>query len=243
MKRNSAGTMPVVTTLFWGVLALVLRRQLYLTGVDARNLLVQNHALGIALTVLTIGVLIRIILLVRKREDDRCYEKLYGGKLPGALGSLAAGSGILLTVLNTVPETAGYLQAAWHWLGLAAPVCLVLAGIARMLGKKPFFLLHVVVCLFFVMHIVTRYQLWSSQPQMQDYLFSLLGAMGLMFFSFYTAALEADCGSNPMMLGMGLGAVYFCAAELARSSCPWIYLGGIVWVVLDVGSMGRIEKA
>jgi len=242
MKRNSAGTMPVVTTLFWGILALVLRRQLYLTGVDARNLLVQNHPLSIAVTVLTIGMLIRTVLLVRKREDDRCYEKLYGGRLPGALGNLAAGAGILLTVLTAAPVAAGYLQAAWYWLGLAAPVCMLLAAIVRMLGKKPLFLLHVVACLFFVLHIVTRYQLWSSLPQMQDYLFSMLGAMALMFFGFYTAALEADCGNVPMMWGMGLAAVYFCTAELARSSCPWMYLGGIVWVLLDVCGMSQMEK-
>ena len=51
-------------------------------------------------------------------------------------------------------------------------------------------------CLFFLVHIVTRYQLWSANPQMQDYVFALLGAMALMFFGFYEASQAADCG-NP----------------------------------------------
>ena len=127
-----------------------------------------------------------------------------------------------------------YLESAWYYLGLAAPVCLLLAGAANAMGKRPFFLLHVVPCLFFLVHIVTRYQFWSSQPQMQDYVFALLGAAELMFFGFYTAALEADCGSPGMRLGMGLSAVYLCMAELALSSCPGLYLGGMLWVLTEL---------
>ena len=155
---------------------------------------------------------------------------------------MAAGAGILITVLTTAPGMGGYLESAWRCFGLAAPVCQLLAGIAKALGKKPFFLLHVVVCLFFMLHIVTRYQSWSGHPQMQDYIFALLGAMALLFYGFYTAALEAGCGNFRMMLGMGLAAIYLCMAELARSSCPAMYLGGIAWVLLDLCSMKYPEK-
>ena len=79
-------------------------------------------------------------------------------------------------------------------------------------------------------------------PQMQDYIFSLLGAMTLMFYGFYTAAMEAGCGSRRMMLGMGLAAVYLCSAELARSANPWLYLGGIFWVLTDLCSMRKSEE-
>ena len=241
MKRIFAGKSTLSVTVCWGILALVLRRQLYATGVDVKGLLVENHPLSIALTVLTIGVLIRNVLTARKKEGTPTYEELYSGSLTGAIGNVAAGAGILVTVLSADSGMGSYLESAWRMLGLAAPVCLLLAAITRMLGKKPFFLLHVVVCLFFVLHIVTRYQLWSGHPQMQDYLFSLLGAMALMFFGFYSAALEAGCGNLPVMRGMGLAAIYLCAAELAHTSCPALYLGGIVWVLTDLCSMRPME--
>lgn len=241
MKRFSAGKSVLTATICWGVLALVLRWQLYRTGVDAKNLLVRNHPLGIALMVLTVGVLIRILLSVRKLESKKVYEEHTSANLPAAFGNLAVGAGILTTVLTATPMMGGYLETVWRILGLAAPVCLILAGVARLLGKRPFFLLYVVVCLFFVLNIVGRYQLWSGHPQMQDYIFSLLGAMALMFFAFYMAAQEAECGNWPMKVGMGLAAIYLCLAELANTSYPALYLGGVLWVLTELGTMRKVS--
>ena len=147
-----------------------------------------------------------------------------------------------MTVLTDTVFLAGSLEIAWYYLGLAAPVCLLLAGIARLLGKKPFFLLHVVVCLFFMVHIVARYQLWSANPQLQDYVFSLLGAMALLLFSLYTAAGEAGCGNERMRLGTGLAAIYLCLAELAGTACPALYLGGTIWVLTELCSEKEMNQ-
>lgn len=242
MKGNSGSARLPVRVLIWGILALVLRKILYATATDVKGLLLRWQPVEIALTVLTVGVLVRIALTVRKGKDTDLYEDYRFGRLPGAVGNVAAGAGILMTVLTAAPGMGSNLDGVWHGLGLAAPVCLLAAGIARGLGKKPFFLLHVAVCLFFVLHIVTRYQLWSGHPQMQDYIFSLLGAMTLMFFGFYTAALEAGCGNISLLRGMGLAAIYLCTAELARSSCPGLYLGGILWVLTDLCGLRKARR-
>ena len=240
MKGNSgSGKLSVMTVLF-GIAALAMRRALYATAVDVKGLLMRNQPLGIALTVLTLGVLIRIALAARKEDKDLC-ETRASANLPAAVGSVAAAAGILMTVRTGAVFMGSPLENAWHVLGLAAAPCLLLAGIARLFGKKPFFLLHVVVCLFFAVHIVTRYQLWSANPQLQDYVFALLGAMALMFFGFYTAAREADCGNERMRLGTGLAAVYLCLVELARSSCPELYLGGAVWVLTELNNKKHIS--
>lgn len=242
MKRDSGSTKLAVLVLFFGIAALVLRRTLYATAVDVKGLLLRNHPLELALAVLSAVVLIVIALAARSQDKSGNYEDCYGAARLGAVGNVAVGAGILVTVLSGERMMDSYLNSAWWILGLAAPVCLLLAGFARVLGKKPFFLLHVVVCLFFVVHIVTHYQLWSSNPQMQDYVFSLLGAMALMFFGFYAASMEADCGSRRMTVGMGLAAVYLCTAELARSSCPALYLGGILWVMTDLLGLRKAHQ-
>lgn len=242
MRRNTGSGKLPVRMLVWGIVALVMRKTLYTTATDIKGLLLRYQPLEIALTVLTVGVLIRIVLASRKQEPSGNYEACYKADLLSALGAVAAGAGILMTVLTADFAAVNYLALARHYLGLAAPVCLLIAGISRALGKKPFFLLHVVVCLYFLLHIVSSYQAWSSHPQMQDYIFSLLGVNALMFYGFYTAALEADCGNVRMMLGMGLAAIYLCSAELARSSCPWLYLGGMVWVLTDLCSMCKNEE-
>ena len=183
-----------------------------------------------------------IILAARKQEPSGDYEDCYKADLLSALGAVAGGAGILMTAGSADSAMVNYLALACRYLGLAAPVCLLLAGIARALGKKPFFLLHVVVCLYFLLYIVSSYQTWSSHPQMQDYIFSLLGAMALMLYGFYTAAMEAGCGNRRMMFGVGLAAIYLCSAELARTSCPWMYLGGTLWVLTDLCSMRKREE-
>lgn len=234
MKRNSGGIRLPVMMLIWGIAALVLRKTLYTTAVDIKGLLLRYHPLEIALVVLTIGVLIRILVAVRKLDTPGGYAEHSVSGILGAIGNVAAGAGILVTVLTAAPGMGGYLETIWRYLGLAAPVCLLLAGIARLLGKKPFFLLYVVVCLFFVLHIVTHYQFWSGDPQLQNYIFTLLGTMALMFFAFYSATLEAGCGSPRIRLGMGLAAIYLCTAELARSYCPALYFGSILWVLTEL---------
>ena len=235
MNQKAGSGKLSVMMLVLGIAALAMRWGLYATAVDAKGLLRRDQPLGIALMVLTACVVFRIALLVRKGKNADCCERYGTGGLAGAFGNVAAGAGILTTVLTGAPAMEGYLASAWRILGMAAPACLLLAGMLLVFGKRPFFLLHVVPSLFFLVHIVTRYQLWSAHPQMQDYVFALLGAMALMFFGFYTAALEADCGNSGMRLGMGLAAVYLCMAELARSSCPALYLGGILWVLTDLG--------
>ena len=218
----------------------MLRWSLYATAVDVKGLLVRNHPLSLALTVLTVGVLVRIALAVRRGAEKN--EEPYSADLPAAIGSVAAAAGILLTVQTGTTAMGGPMESVWRSLGLAAAACLLLTGIARLFGKKPFFLLHVVACLFFMVHIVTCYQRWSGNPQMQDYIFALLGAMALMLFGFYTAAQEAGCGSVRMRRGTGLAAVYLCMAELARSSCFALYLGGILWVLTDLSQRKHVSS-
>ena len=226
-QRSGNGKLSVLMLIF-GSAAFALRKLLYAGAMDAKGLLQRNSPLEIALMVLTGAVLILVVLSAR---TAKAHEE--SASLPAAIGNVAVGGGILTTVLTAAPMMGGYLENIWRILGYAAPICLLLAGAARVFGKRPFFLLHVAACLFFLVHIVTRYQLWSGDPQLQDYVFSLLGAMALLFFSFYTAAQEAGCGSHRMKLGMGLAAIYLCQAELARSACPALYLGGLVWVLTE----------
>jgi len=227
----------VKMTALLGLAALALRSLLYLMAVDEKNLLVRFHPLEIALGILTAVTLGVIVLAVRK-ETDLCRSgETVWTSFFGALGNLAAGCGILVTVLTGMPMLNSYLGIVWQTLGLVSPVCLLLAGMARVLGKKPWFLLYLVPSLFFAVHIVNNYQLWSGNPQLQDYVFSLLGAMALMFFAFYKAASGAGCENRRMEQGAGLAAVYLCMAELARSSGPTLYLGGLIWMLTEVWSV------
>ena len=242
MKRNAGSKVQSVLMLILGLAALALRMGLYAVATDAKGLLVRNHPLALVLSVLTGLALALVAFFAWKQKETDCSETGFAENMLAALGTVALGAGILVTVLLEGPVLSSNLVKVWWILGMAAPACLMLNAMLRLLGKRPLFLPLVAVCLFFLVHIVTRYQLWSANPQMQDYFYALLGAMALMFFGFYEASQAADCGNPRLRLGMGLAAVYLCAAELARSACPALYLGGILWVLSQLCCAGKKEK-
>lgn len=233
--------LPLVTAALGG-LALVLRRLLYRFGTDARGLLVNNHPLSIALWALTALAAVYLFAGVRNLDGSEEYEDNFRKSPSAALGHVLAAAGIAFTVLTEEPRMANYLGQGWQLLGSLAPLCLLLAGAARLLGKKPFFLLHLIPSLFLVFHIINHYQMFSGNPQFQDYLFTLLGTMALMFFAFYSASFDVGLGNRRLHMGMGLAAIYLCLAELAASMYPVLYLGGIAWALTGQCSPYPVPK-
>jgi hypothetical protein len=242
MKNRKKGPGLPLAMVVLGNFAMVLRRQLYVNAVDHKGLLLRGTTLEILLLALT-GVALALIFLGLKNDRGGYgYEENFSASVPAGLGHVAAATGIFTMVRGTVFGMPGYMGLLWQLLGMAAPVCLVLAGILRILGKKPFFLLHVIPCLFLLVQTVGNYQLWSSNPQMQDYLFALLSVSALVLFSYYTAAFEADLGERRLVRSTGLAAIYLCLAELGYTADPAMYWGCMLWVLTSLWSMTPVTE-
>lgn len=241
-KNASTNSLPLMTLLLGGAAGLA-RKFLYAQGVDERGLLVPNHPCTIAVGLLTLAALIYLLLSVRRLDGSDKFEDNFRAGKPAMLGHFAAAAGILLTVLTRDPMMYGYLGDAWMLFGWLSPVCLTLAGISRLKGKKPFFLLHLAPCLFLMLHIINHYQTWSGNPQLQNYVFTLFGTMALMLFAFYNAAFDADTGNRRMQLFTGLAAVYLLMAELPTAQYTWLYLGGILWALTDLCCLTPVPRS
>lgn len=225
--------LPAVAVGF-GFFAQILRRLLYATAVDEKNLLITGHPLEIALGLLSAAALGWIILSLWKQTGSQVYEDNFFPSRNARLGRLAAAAGILLTVLTTDPGIGGYVGRLWETFGYLAPLALAASGIARSRGKKPFFLLDISGCLFLLLHTICQYRGWCANSQLQDYVFALLGTLALALFAFHTAAFAVGMGNRRMQLITGLSAVYLLMAELATTSYSWLYLGGILWALTDL---------
>ena len=220
--------------LLLGAVGFLLRLGLYAVGLDQKGLLPGGHPLETGLWVVTAAALALVIAASWNAKGSDRYGDNFGPSLSGALGNILMAAGILLTVLLNQPKMPNLLGSLWKLLGFVSAPCLVAAAFARVQGKQPFFLLHMSACLFLLLHIVNHYQAWSGNPQLQDYLFPLLGTMALVFFGFYTAAFAVGSGRRRMLLGMGLAAVYLCAVSLSSGAYSFLYLGGIVWVLTNL---------
>lgn len=242
MKKSGKGIGLPCAILLSGIVAMILRRQLYLTAVDARGLLMRYTLLEGMLLLLTGLVGAVLVWVLRKDRGTKRYEDNYSASVFAALGHGAAALGIAAASRHMASGQIGYLGAAWQLLGIAAPACLILAGILRIFGKKPFFLLHVVPCLFLLLHVINSYRGWSSNPQMQDYLFALLASVSLTLFAHHTAAFEADMGNRKWVLGTGMLAVYMCLAELGWSDHAELYAGGMLWALTGMCRMIPVQE-
>lgn len=231
---------PVLISLTLGGLGLVLRRVLFALAVDDRGLLTPHHPVQIALWAVTLITAGAILLMARSKAHE---ERTAGYALLAGFGCFLGAVCIVMTVILIQPRTAGYPGLAWRILGAASAVSLAVEGCARVAGKKAGFLPYLVVCLFFVFHIVDHYRSWSSDPQMMNFLFALFGAAALALFAFYCAACCVGINNRRLRLGMGLAAIYFCVVEMSGSAYYLLYGGAAVWVATALMAPQREERA
>lgn len=214
-----------------GLLGMGMRFLLYLTGLDEKNLLRPGNPLAWGLWAVSLLAAAYILLRTWRSGGSGGNGDNSAPSLAGAAGHILAAGGILFTVLRNGPVMPGLLGMAWQVLGYLAGAGLAAAAVFRLLGRKPFFLTHVAACLFFAVHIVNHYQLWSGNPQIQDYVFSMLGAMALMLFGYCNAIFDNGTGNRRLQLATGLAAVYLCLVALSGSGYPLLYLGGAAWAM------------
>lgn len=217
-----------------GGLGLVLRIILYTTGIDGRSLLVRGHWASVALWILTLAVAAVIYLSTRKMEGP---VDLHPASLMGAVGAFAAMAGIALTTLSQFSEFSSRLHLIVWVLGLCSAIALGWVGVCRLTGKQPNFLLHAVLCLYFALRMVSQYQLWSSDPQLQDYCFYLSAYVALMLTAYHHAAFGAQMGNHRAIWFFSLASVYLCCLSLNSRMDTLLLLGCGVWAFTNLTSV------
>ena len=219
--------------LIMGCVGAAFRWLLYALTTDGKNLIPLFHPLEIGLWVVTATAAVLIIAAVLPLRNPEHSPNRFSPSLPAALGALAAAAGIGLTVLleGTVE---GKLDLVRNILGILSAIALLAVAVCRFRGKEPFFGLHALLCVFFAVHMVSCYRGWSSNPQLMDYVFSLLASIGLMLFSFYHGCLEAGMGKLRLLPATGLLTAYCCIVALSGTTHVWLYLGGGLWALTNL---------
>lgn len=224
-----------------GGIGMVLRLQLYASALDEKNLLMAGHPLETLLLGLTAAVMAFIVVALWPLFGSLRYSDNFPASRTAALGAALGAAGMLLGVFTaeTQPDP---LYPAWKTVGLIAAVCLLLTGVARIQGRQPNFLLHGAVSVFWLVHLIYHYRGWSVEPQLQNYLFSLLASVGLLMFSYYQTAFDVNSGKRRNMMAVGLGGAYFGIVALSGCETPLLYGGCAIWALTNLCSPEPVRR-
>ena len=224
-----------------GIVTLILRTGLYLLGTDAKGLLIPGHPLDLLTWVVSAAAAVLVLLSVRNLDGSPKYAHNFSPSSPAAIGAFVLAGGIAVSVISGWNAWTR-LEMIRNIFGALAVPALIGSGLSRFQGKRPFFLLHAVVCLYLMLYAVSHYQVWSSRPQLQNYFFAMAGCLLLTLFAYYQTAFDVGFGKRRMQLGTGLLAAFFCTGAAAGLEDILLYLGGAAWALTNLCSLTPVRR-
>ena len=243
MKKIFKPTLLPLFTLIAGVIGFGLRLWLFLTGVDDKGLLPEGHIASILSFVLTAIVLAVLVLCTYKLTPLGSYSKLFPAWLPAGIGCAAAAAGILYVNIRDLIAQPDVITIVTLVLGLVASAALLILGFCRLKGKHPSFWLQAAVTVYFMLHLISQYRLWSSESQITVYFFPLLASVFMMLTAYHGAVLDADKTANRRGYAFcNQTALFFCCLSLQGSSWPF-YLAMAAWLGTNLCSMKAVKPA
>lgn len=221
---------PLLTALVLGPVALGSRIWLFQNGIDQKGLLSNTHPANALIYILTAAALGLLLLAMVStpgtyREESHPYRGI-----PAAVGYFAAAMGVFLTSIEPLTTAGNMIGMLNGILGIAATVCLVFLGLCRILKRRPGSQFHAVVTVYFMFHILFRYQSWNTEPQLQQYFPQLLASVFLMITAYCHTALDANIGNRKAFLFFNYGAAFFCCPAIVGET-PLLYLTMLLWTI------------
>lgn len=225
-----------------GLLGALLRWILYTTGMDDRGLLVSWHFAEILLWVVTLGTGVFLVLETIPLQQANKYRFNFPRSVGSAVSCFVAALGIGVTAIQTLGASQSNLTLVSGILGLFSAVALAFLGYCRLRGIRPSLLFSMVICVFLIVRLICCYQLWSSDPQLQDYIFPLLANIGATIACYYSAAFSDEDGNRKWHTLFHLAAGYCALVSLPYCDSFIFYLSLAVWMFSDLCNLTPLPR-
>lgn len=218
-----------VGALLLGMECQYLRRVLYSVHMDSIGLLKTGTALEWGIYALAALSLLLFAAAARKPLE----MDVFPSPVLAAIGQLTGAAGIGWTAVRYPGEMPGLLGTLWKILGIASALCLIWSAFSVWSKKTPGFLPLLLPCLFWLVHMIDNYRGWSGQPQLQSYLFALLGTMSMTLFTYDSAAETVEMGKPRWKTFSALSACFLCLAAMlpGQAKMQLLHLTSALWAI------------
>lgn len=241
-------TIPVLVVLT-SLLGALLRLWTRGSGPDAGGLFEPQPLAWILLWLLTAATGAMIVYAVKGLKNPGTYQDNYPKSIvatvccvPAAVCFLVTGVSQLRSALAPTaldPDVIGILTGI---LGMAAGVCLLFSGLNRTFGRKPFFLLHGVVCVYFALRLFNQCRGWSNEPQLGIVVFPFLASLTIMLAVYHRTCFDVDMGNRRVSLFWSLLSVYLCVVAMLSFEQSLFYGCCALWLICDLCSLRPLKR-
>ena len=222
---------PLLSAVAGGIAVLILRH-CHLATANAAGLLDGGHITGIAAAVLS--VLIPALLLWRSLVLPKNSTCRFPASVIAAIGYGIGALGIAYTAVCFLLDPSVALMRPAAYAGIVAAVALAILAALQWKGRAANVLYHGAVCLFFMLLLLCQYQMWSSEPQLQLYVHSILATVFLMIGQYHRACFDGKMGQLRMYVFFRCGSILFCLAAIPGCDLWILYLSGAIWSAADM---------
>lgn len=229
MNQDKKRTPTVFTAITAGLLGAGLRFLLYRTGFDEMGILSDTNLLHILTMVLTAVMGLYLALQCRKEETE--------SPKPQLLKITCAFCACVLLAANTFTfphPLSGGLNMLRLLLAFGCALSILVCACREVGGSAAGLVCHGVICVYFAVDMLCRYQVWSGNPQLPDYCFHVLSCVFLTLCSYHRLAFDAGLGKARSLRFTSLMALLLCLLSTVGPD-PWqFFLGGACWACANL---------
>lgn len=217
-----------------GAVGIGLRLWLLSTGVDEKGLPVSGHPAIALLWLLCAVAAVAVILGCLPLVQANKYAFNFPPSLIGAIGEGILALGILAASIRALSELSDLLSAVTAIAGILSVPALIVCALHRRKGTQPRFVFHGLVCIFWILRLVSQYRIWSPEPQTVDYVFPLFANVFMLLSSYQRTIFDADQGNRRSHAVTHLAAAFFCCLSVIADKNWFFYGTCALWALTDL---------
>lgn len=231
------------------LLAMLLRIWTRGGGPDADGLFAPKPLVWGLLWLLTFATAAAIVIAVGRLKNSPVYRVNYPKSVVAGLCQMPAAVYVLVSsylqlrasVALELPGTT-VVDTVTGIGGLVAGLCLLVTALHRCMGRKPFFLINGLVCLYLALRLFNRCQIWSNEPQIGIVVFPFLASMAMMLAQYQRVCFDVDLGKRCWSALWCLMSVYLCIVSIFSFDQPLFYGLCALWQLADLCSLRPLKR-